>query len=130
MPTYKDLLKCILDGLSPQEIMERLDVCPARLRKMLAGKNLATRLAAEAELARQIVRHRTAADVHVMAGKLREIAFGEKSETARKACLALLAEGLGCDAAEPPAPAAEAVDPDADPLSLIAPATEEQQDND
>jgi len=130
MATYKDLLKCIRTGLSPQEIMDRLDVCPSKLRTMLAGKKLANRLAAEAQLARQIVRHQTAADVQTVAAKLREIAFGEKSETARKACLALLAEGLGCYAEENAAPAAEGLGPNADPLALMTPDAGEQEADD
>lgn len=130
MPTHKDLVKLIRAGLSPQEIMDRLDICPSKLRRMLAGKKLANRLAAEVQLARQIVRHQTAADVQTVAGKLREIAFGEKTETARKACLALLAEGLGCYAGENASPAAEAVGPNADPLAMMTPDLTEQPADD
>lgn len=115
MPSYKDLMKLIRAGLSPEEIMARLDVKPSRLRQMLTSKRLTEELALQERLAREVVRHQTAADVHTVAGKLREIAFGERTEAARKACLTLLAEGLRGGDEAPPA------ENSADPMALLTP---------
>ncbi len=116
MPSYKDLMKLIRAGLSPEEIMARLDVWPSQMRRMLTSQRLMEELALQERLAREIVRHQTASGVHTVAAKLREIAFGERTETARKACLTLLAEGLrGGDEAP-------AADHSADPMALLTPA--------
>jgi len=46
MPCWQDLYELLMDGeLSPHEIMARLNVRPSRLRRMLASKRLAARLA-------------------------------------------------------------------------------------
>ncbi len=128
MPSYKDLLKLIRQGMGAERIVERLDVSPYRLRQMLASVRLAHQLAVQEELAKRIARHQAATDVQTVIAKLREIAFGEKSETARKACLALLAEGFAGSGGAPSPP--EAVDTNANPLDLLAPADSENADDD
>ena len=40
MASYKDLVKLIRLGTSPERIMEKLDVCPSELRRMLTGRRL------------------------------------------------------------------------------------------
>ena len=45
MASYRDLLDCIRQGLSAQEIMTQLSLPPNKLRRMLNASNLATELA-------------------------------------------------------------------------------------
>ena len=102
MASYKDLMKLMREGCSAGEIMERLELCPSRLRRMLAGKRLAAAMAAEEELARRIVRHQLATGVQTAARKMRELIESNQSETMRKACLTLLSEGLSLAWDSPP----------------------------
>jgi len=115
MPSYKDLLKLIGQGLSPDEIIDRLGVTPYRLQQLMSNKYLAEHLKLQEELARTVVRHQTATGILPVAQRLREIAFGEGSETARKACVMLLGDALNAE--DQPPPAAE----DVDPLSVLRP---------
>lgn len=134
MATYKDLLKLIQQGLSAEEIMLRLDVCPSKLRRMMRSEKLIDQLAVQEELARQIVRHQTASDVQTMMAKMRELALGEKTETARKACLALLTDGFsdGTDRTIPQPNILQeiALDSNASPMDLLGGEEDPELDDD
>jgi len=105
MATYDELARLIRRGLTAEEIIERLGVEPARLRRMLKGKRLARRLALIEEVALRVAAHRTAGRVAEMTERLVELAYSDKSETARKACVALLGEGIRIMEADSPRPA-------------------------
>jgi hypothetical protein len=94
MASYRELLSCIREGLSAREIMAELELPPNKLRRMLNASHLATELEVEEELAGRLVLHRAAMDVSVLVDRLRELAMEGTGETARKACLALLGEGM------------------------------------
>lgn len=137
MATYKDLLKLMQQGLSAEEVMLRLDVCPSKLRRMLRSEKLIDQLTVQEELAQRIARHQTATDVQTMTAKMREIALGETTETARKACLALLAEGFSEPAepadypdSHPDIPQEAPVDSNAGPMDLLGGGEDEFDDDD
>jgi len=94
MASYRELLTCIRDGLTARDIMEGLKLPPNKLRRMLNAGALARELATEEQLARRLVMHRVAMDVPTLMGRLRELALEGSGETSRKACLALLNEGM------------------------------------
>jgi len=93
MASCDDLARLIRGGLTAEEIIERLGVRPSRLRRMLNCERLRRRLDLTEEVALRVAAHRTAGRVAAMTERLVELAYGDKSETARKACVALLAEG-------------------------------------
>jgi hypothetical protein len=94
MASYRELLTCIRDGLTARDIMEGLKLPPNKLKRMLNAGALARELATEEQLARRLVMHRVAMDVPMLMGRLRELALEGSGETSRKACLALLNEGM------------------------------------
>ena len=94
MATCDQLARLIRCGLSAEEIIDRLGVKPSRLRQMLGSKGLRWRLSLTEDVAMEVASHRTAGRVGAMTERLVELAYGDKSETARKACMALLAEGI------------------------------------
>ncbi len=94
MATCDDLARLIRCGLTAEEIIQRLEVPPSRLRRMLGSKRLRRRLSLTEEVSLEVASHRTAGRVGAMTERLVELAYGDKPETARKACVALLAEGI------------------------------------
>jgi hypothetical protein len=94
--TQKDLLRLLRAGASPQFIVERMDVAPSRLRRMLEGPRLKTQLELEARLAAASADHRALSQLQDIAERLRELTWSEKEETARKACTDLLARAARC----------------------------------
>ncbi|MDY6914304.1 MAG: hypothetical protein SVT52_07610 [Planctomycetota bacterium] len=95
MPSYKELLELIRDGRSTREIFASFSpMWPSRMRRLLASKRLRKALELEESLAATVVGHRTATGVAGVAERLFELAESEKDETARKACIDLLKEGL------------------------------------
>ena len=119
MARYNELLSCIREGLSAQDIMDQLKLAPNKLRRMLNAKLLASELEMEEELAGRLVLHRTAMDVSVLSGRLRQIAMEGTGETARKACLALLAEGMRLVRARQPSAEFASEDEGSDMLSPL-----------
>ena len=94
MATCDQLARLIRRGLTAEEIIELPEVPPSRLRRMLNSKWLRRRLSLTEEVSLEVASHRTAGRVGAMTERLVELAYSEKSETARKACVALLAEGI------------------------------------
>ena len=94
MPSYKDLLKLMRQGKSPQEILDRLPMRPSHLKRMLWGKRFRDALKMREDLAVRMVAHQMAAGVHDVAERFSELLETGSSETVRKVCLALLHEGL------------------------------------
>jgi len=89
MPGYRDLLRLIHKGKSPEEIIAALDVYPSRLRRILASKRARSRLELEKEISRKLAARKLGAGIHQMVERCREIAGDGDGDTARKA-----AEGL------------------------------------
>lgn len=94
--TQKDLLRLLRAGVSPRSIIERMDVPPSRLRRMLEGPRLKKQLDLEARLASAVTDHDVIAQLQQIVQRLRELAYSEKEETARKACTDLLSRAVSC----------------------------------
>lgn len=94
MPGYKELMRLIRQGKSPDEILQKFRMPPSKFRRMLNGKQIQAYLQLEEELAAEIVGHKTAAGILPVAERLRELMRAENVETSRKVCIALLSEGL------------------------------------
>jgi len=96
MAGYKDLLALIRKGTRGAEILRRLDIPPSRLRRLLGSKRLWQELKLERELSSIVIAHSAAGSVKDMVDRLVSLAHSESEETSRKACLAMVAEGLRC----------------------------------
>ena len=96
MASYKDLLSLIRKGTRGEEILRRLNVPPSRLRRLLGSKRLWQALKLERELSSIVIAHSAAGSVKDMVDRLVSLAHSESEETSRKACLAMVAEGLRC----------------------------------
>jgi len=96
MPCWQDLYELLMDGeLSPHEIMARLNVRPSRLRRMLASKRLAARLAMAEAISAKSGGHAVVARAGEAARKLACLIDADRPETARKACLDVLQTARG-----------------------------------
>jgi len=94
MTGYKQVLQWIREGKTPEQIMKRFDGQPSQLRRILKSKRLREALELDEMLAGAVAIHKTAAGVSHVAARLAELAEGSNPETARKACLSLLSEGI------------------------------------
>jgi hypothetical protein len=94
MPSYKDLLKLLREGKTPEEIVRRMNMRPSHWRRMLSGKRMRDALKMEEDISVLMAVHRIAAAVEGAADKFTELMDTDSPETARKVCLALLHEGL------------------------------------
>ena len=88
MATWKDLYAMLVDEkLTADEIVDRLNVKPSRLKQLLGSYRLFLRLKAVADTAALRCEHAVAVGGERAARKLSELATLAKAETARKACL-------------------------------------------
>lgn len=94
MTGYKHVLQWIREGKTPEQIVKRFDGQPSQLRRILQSKRLREALELDEMLAGAVAIHKTAAGVSHVAARLAELAEGSNPETARKACLSLLSEGI------------------------------------
>ena len=87
MARWQELHQMLLDKkLTPEEIVDRLDVCPSRLDRLLASKRLAGRLkmiqkVADRKASQQIISRLASATA-----KMVELLDADRPETARRAC--------------------------------------------
>ncbi len=93
MPSYKQLIPLIREGWSPKEIMAHFSIEPWRLKRMFSSKRLWRELGLEGEMSLKLAEQKVAAGVSDIADRLIMLACDDKVETARKACVELLAEG-------------------------------------
>jgi len=94
MTKIEQLAKWIREGKSPAEIRKLFAGTSCRLRRALRSKKLRAELELDAELAGTIAAYRTAAGVGEMTRRLEELTCSDNDETARKATVTLLNEGL------------------------------------
>ena len=92
MATWQELYEMLLDeDLSPEKIVARLNVRPSRLRQLLASKRLAARLKAVETVADRKAVHTFISRIARAAGRLVKLVESGRPETARKACLDVIA---------------------------------------
>ena len=94
MIRFQELVKLVHDGASAAEILAKYPRDHARLRRLINSRRFRDALALQESLAGVMAMHRTAVNVDRMVQRLGELAAEGTGETARKACLALLNEGL------------------------------------
>jgi hypothetical protein len=94
MPSYKDLLRLLREGKSPDEIARIMPMRLSHWRRMINGKRFQDALKIEEDLAAVMAAHGIASGVHGAAGRFAELLVSDKPETARKVALAILHEGL------------------------------------
>ena len=93
MAKWQDLCELLMDKeLTPQKIVEKLGVKPSRLKQMLESKRLAGRLELVEQIAAVRADHTILLAVEAAADKLAALA-AKDTETGRKACLDVLAQG-------------------------------------
>ncbi len=95
MPKWKDLFACLLDeSMTPEKIVQRLNVPPGRLRKMLRGKRLGAAISALHVVAESQAKATVGASAAAAARRLAELASpGDgppATESTRKACADIL----------------------------------------
>ena len=92
MATWQELYEMLLDEeISPEEVVARLNVRPSRLRQLLASKRLASRLKAVESVADRKAVHALISRLAHAAGGLVKLVESGRPETARKACLDVIA---------------------------------------
>jgi len=94
MASYKDVLRMLRKGESPQRIVRLLDIRPSQWRRILSGKRFRDALRIEEDLASVIASHAVSLETHSAAEKFSELLASDKPETARKVALAILHQGL------------------------------------
>ena len=94
MPSYRDLLKFIREGKTPDQIVQLMPMRPSCWRRMLNRKRFREELAISESLATVMAVHQVATGVQCAAARFRELMDCDKPETARKVAIALLREGL------------------------------------
>ncbi len=94
MATRYEILQLIREGKTAGQIMSRYPGQLAELKRVMSTRTFRRQLEAERELATVVAAHRTAAGACEFTQRLAELANGSNAETARKACLALLSEGM------------------------------------
>ncbi len=94
MPSYKQLLELIQKNKSPEEIHRIMPMRPSHWRRMLWGKRFRDALQTQEDIAAAIATHRIAAGTNEATDRLVELMQSQNAETARKACMSLLSEGL------------------------------------
>ncbi len=94
MPSYKQLLELIHKNKSPKEIHRIMPMRPSHWRRMLWGKRFRDALQTQEDIAAAIATHRIAAGTNEATERLVELMQSQSAETARKACMSLLSEGL------------------------------------
>ena len=93
MAKWQELCELLMDKeLTPQEIVEKLRVKPCRLKQMLESKRLAERLELVEKIAAVRADHAILVAMEAAADKLAALATKD-TETGRKACLDVLAQG-------------------------------------
>ena len=93
MARWQELCELLMDKeLTPQKIVEKLGVKPSRLKQMLESKRLAGRLELVEQIAAVRADHTILLAVEAAADKLAALA-AKDTETGRKACLDVLAQG-------------------------------------
>jgi len=93
MAKWQELCELLIDKeLTPQEIVEKLGVKPCRLKQMLESKRLAERLELVEKIAAVRADHAILLAMEAAADKLAALATKD-TETGRKACLDVLAQG-------------------------------------
>ena len=93
MAKWQELCELLMDKeLTPQEIVEKLRVKPCRLKQMLESKRLAERLELVEKIAAVRADHAILVAMEAAADKLAALATND-TETGRKACLDVLAQG-------------------------------------
>ena len=92
MATWQELYEMLLDeDLSPEKVVARLNVRPSRLRQLLASKRLAARLKAVETVADRKAVHTFISRIAHVAGRLVKLVESGRPETARRACLDVIA---------------------------------------
>ncbi len=94
MASYRDLIKFIREGKTPDEIMQLMPMRPSKWRRMLSSKSFREKLAIAESLAAVMAVHQVATGVQCAAARFSELMDCDKPETARKVAMALLREGL------------------------------------
>ena len=93
MAKWQQLCELLMDkSLTSQEIVEKLGAKPYRLKQMLESKRLAERLGLLEQIAARRADHAILVAVEAAADKLAALA-AKDTETGRKACLDVLAQG-------------------------------------
>ncbi len=85
MASYKDILKLIREGKTPQEIRAAVPVPLYRLKRMLCGPRLVAEMETDREFSQRLGRHRLAASMHHVLGRRLEVVDDEDPQTACKA---------------------------------------------
>ena len=92
MACWQELYKMLLDEqMSAYDIVEKLDVKPSRLKRMLESKRLAARLGMVESLVDRRAAHVIIAAVDTAMPGLSKLTRADKPETARRACLDVIA---------------------------------------
>lgn len=94
MPSYKDFLKLLREGIPPDQIVSRMGMRPSQWRRMLRGKRLRDALKTEEDVSVMMAIHRIGSAVQGAADRFTNLMDADNGETVRKVCLALLHEGL------------------------------------
>ncbi len=85
MASYKDILKLIREGKSPQEIRAAIPGPPSVVVRPRSGARLAAALEMDRNMAGRLGRHRLAVALHHLIERRLQIVDGENLEVARKA---------------------------------------------
>ncbi len=94
MATRYEILRQIREGKTADQIMSQFHGHLPELKRVMSTRSFRKQLEAERELAAMLAAHRTAVGATEFTDRLAELANGPNGETARKACLALLSEGM------------------------------------
>ncbi len=94
MATRYEILQLIREGKTADQIMSQFSGNLAELKRVMSTRIFRRQLLTERELAAMVAAHQTAAGASKFTNRLVELANGSNGETARKACLALLSEGM------------------------------------
>ena len=94
MASYKDVLRMLRKGESPERIVRLMEMRPSHWKRMLNGKRFRDALRTEEDLAAVIASHAVSLGMHSAAERFGELLGSDKPETARKVALAILHQGL------------------------------------
>jgi len=93
MAGWQDLYRMLLDeSVSAAQIIDRLNIPPSRVRRLLGSRRLRQRLEAADDLVERAHSQRLMKNMEQVSHRLIDLADSEKPETARRACEHLLAE--------------------------------------
>ncbi len=84
MPSYKDILKLIREGKTPEEIRAAMPVKRKEWRRLLGSVHLAAELELDRQFAARLGRHQLAVAMHHLIERRLELVDDENVETARK----------------------------------------------